>query len=100
MEWLFMAGYKHFVSTFFVFNDYFRPSIRLAALQKLPVIYVFTHDSIAVGEDGPTHEPIEQLELFGQFRVLPLSGHLMQMRQQMLGHMLYSKNGWSSWFSA
>ncbi|MFC9448473.1 transketolase [Bacillus cereus] len=55
------GGVKPFVSTFFVFNDYLRPSIRLAALQKLSVTYVFTHDSIAVGEDGPTHEPIEQL---------------------------------------
>ncbi|WP_256757783.1 transketolase [Cohnella sp. WQ 127256] len=55
------GGVKSFVSTFFVFSDYLRPSIRLAALQKLPVIYVFTHDSIAVGEDGPTHEPVEQL---------------------------------------
>ncbi len=55
------GGVKPFVSTFFVFCDYLRPSIRLAALQKLPVIYVFTHDSIAVGEDGPTHEPVEQL---------------------------------------
>ncbi|MEH7335252.1 transketolase [Neobacillus drentensis] len=55
------GGLKPFVSTFFVFNDYLRPSIRLAALSKLPVIYVFTHDSIAVGEDGPTHEPIEHL---------------------------------------
>ncbi|WP_088040693.1 transketolase [Bacillus sp. EAC] len=55
------GGVKPFVSTFFVFNDYLRPAIRLAALQKLPVTYVFTHDSIAVGEDGPTHEPVEQL---------------------------------------
>ncbi|WP_090823710.1 transketolase [Paenibacillus sp. yr247] len=55
------GGVKPFVSTFFVFNDYMRPAIRLAALQKLPVTYVFTHDSIAVGEDGPTHEPVEQL---------------------------------------
>ncbi|TFE22732.1 transketolase [Cohnella luojiensis] len=55
------GGIKPFVSTFFVFSDYLRPSIRLAALQKLPVIYVFTHDSIAVGEDGPTHEPVEHL---------------------------------------
>jgi transketolase len=55
------GGVKPFVSTFFVFSDYLRPSIRLAALQKLPVIYVFTHDSIAVGEDGPTHEPVEHL---------------------------------------
>ncbi|MFF2484660.1 transketolase [Paenibacillus sp. NPDC058071] len=55
------GGVKPFVSTFFVFSDYLRPSIRLAALQKLPVVYVFTHDSIAVGEDGPTHEPVEHL---------------------------------------
>jgi transketolase len=55
------GGIKPFVSTFFVFNDYLRPSIRLAALQKLPITYVFTHDSIAVGEDGPTHEPIEHI---------------------------------------
>ncbi|URN96471.1 MAG: transketolase [Candidatus Pristimantibacillus lignocellulolyticus] len=55
------GGVKPFVSTFFVFSDYLRPAIRLASLQKLPVTYVFTHDSIAVGEDGPTHEPIEQL---------------------------------------
>ncbi|RAP78638.1 transketolase [Paenibacillus montanisoli] len=55
------GGVKPFVSTFFVFSDYLRPAIRLAALQKLPVVYVFTHDSIAVGEDGPTHEPIEHL---------------------------------------
>ncbi|WEG10955.1 transketolase [Pullulanibacillus sp. KACC 23026] len=55
------GGIKPFVSTFFVFNDYLRPSIRLASLSKLPVTYVFTHDSIAVGEDGPTHEPVEHL---------------------------------------
>ncbi|MCD7035035.1 transketolase [Metabacillus sp. GX 13764] len=55
------GGVKPFVSTFFVFNDYLRPSIRLAAIQNLPVVYVFTHDSIAVGEDGPTHEPVEHL---------------------------------------
>ncbi|MFD2116716.1 transketolase [Paenibacillus yanchengensis] len=55
------GGVKPFVSTFFVFSDYLRPAIRLAALQKLPLTYVFTHDSIAVGEDGPTHEPVEHL---------------------------------------
>ncbi|WP_209976912.1 transketolase [Paenibacillus eucommiae] len=55
------TGVRAFVGTFFVFSDYLRPSIRLAAIMNLPVIYVFTHDSIAVGEDGPTHEPIEQL---------------------------------------
>jgi transketolase len=52
---------RPFGSTFFVFSDYLRPSMRLSALMRLPVIYVFTHDSIGVGEDGPTHEPIEQL---------------------------------------
>ncbi|WP_410513748.1 transketolase [Paenibacillus sp. BR2-3] len=55
------GGVKVFGATFFVFSDYLRPAIRLAALMKLPVTYVFTHDSVAVGEDGPTHEPIEQL---------------------------------------
>jgi transketolase len=48
-------------STFLVFSDYMKPSMRLAALMELPIIYVFTHDSIGVGEDGPTHQPIEQL---------------------------------------
>ncbi|MGD6816055.1 transketolase [Metabacillus sp. 84] len=55
------GGLKVFGGTFFVFSDYLRPAIRLAALMNLPVTFVFTHDSIAVGEDGPTHEPIEQL---------------------------------------
>ncbi|WP_409292448.1 transketolase [Peribacillus sp. SCS-37] len=55
------GGLKVFGGTFFVFSDYLRPAIRLASLMQLPVTYVFTHDSIAVGEDGPTHEPVEQL---------------------------------------
>lgn len=55
------GGTKVYGGTFFVFVDYLRPAIRLAALQGCPVTYVLTHDSIAVGEDGPTHEPIEQL---------------------------------------
>lgn len=50
-----------FVSTFFSFSDYLKPGIRMSALMNLPVIYVFTHDSISVGEDGPTHQPVEQL---------------------------------------
>lgn len=54
--------------TFFVFSDYLRHAIRLAALSKLPAVYVFTHDSIAVGEDGPTHEPVEHL---ASFRAMP-----------------------------
>ncbi len=53
--------WRAFGSTYLVFSDYMRPSIRLAALMQLPVIYVFTHDSVAVGEDGPTHQPVEQI---------------------------------------
>ena len=55
------GGLKVYGGTFFVFSDYLRAAIRLSAIMKTPVTYVFTHDSIAVGEDGPTHEPVEQL---------------------------------------
>ncbi|NLA05492.1 MAG: transketolase, partial [Firmicutes bacterium] len=55
------GGLRPFGSTFFVFSDYMKPSLRLAALMGAPAIYVFTHDSIAVGEDGPTHQPVEHL---------------------------------------
>ncbi len=54
-------GLRPYVGTFLVFSDYMRPAVRLAALMGLPVVYVFTHDSIFIGEDGPTHQPIEQL---------------------------------------
>lgn len=57
------GGLKTFCSTFFVFSDYMKNPMRLAALMKLPVTYVLTHDSIGVGEDGPTHQPIEQLAM-------------------------------------
>jgi transketolase len=56
-----VSGLKTFVSTFFVFSDYVRAAIRLSALMNIPVTYIFTHDSIGVGEDGPTHQPIEHL---------------------------------------
>lgn len=62
------GGVQGFGSTFFVFSDYLRPAIRMSALMNLPVWYIFTHDSIAVGEDGPTHEPIEHL---ASFRAMP-----------------------------
>ena len=55
------GGTRVYGGTFFVFTDYLRPAVRMSAIQNLPVIYVLTHDSVAVGEDGPTHEPIEQL---------------------------------------
>ncbi len=62
------GGLRPFVSTFFVFSDYLKQMARLSSLMKLPLTYVLTHDSIGVGEDGPTHEPIEQL---ATFRALP-----------------------------
>ncbi len=61
-------GFRVFGATFFVFSDYFRPAIRLAAIMKLPVIYVLTHDSFYVGEDGPTHQPVEHT---AALRVMP-----------------------------
>jgi transketolase len=55
------GGVRPYVGTFLIFSDYLRPSLRLSALMEQPVIYVFTHDSIGLGEDGPTHQPIEHL---------------------------------------
>jgi len=62
------GGVRPFAATFFVFTDYARPSIRLASMMGLPVIYVLTHDSIGLGEDGPTHQPVEHL---ASFRAMP-----------------------------
>jgi transketolase len=58
---LYHGGVRSFVATFFVFSDYMRPPVRLAALNKMPAIYVWTHDSVGLGEDGPTHQPVEHL---------------------------------------
>lgn len=63
-----LSNLTPFVSTFFAFSDYLKPALRMSALMNLPVIYVFSHDSISVGEDGPTHQPIEQL---ASLRALP-----------------------------
>ena len=68
------GGLRPFGSTFFVFSDYMRPSLRLSAIMELPVVWVFTHDSIFVGEDGPTHEPVEHL---ASLRAIP---HLVTIR--------------------
>ena len=65
---LVLSGLKAYVSTFFVFSDYVKPMARLASLMEIPLTFVLTHDSIGVGEDGPTHEPIEQL---AEFRAMP-----------------------------
>ncbi len=67
------GGVVPYAGTFLIFSDYMRPAIRLAALQRLPVIYVFTHDSIGLGEDGPTHQPVEQamsMRLIPNMRVI------------------------------
>lgn len=58
-----LSKFKVFGSTFLTFSDYLKPSIRLAALSKIPVTYIFTHDSVNIGQDGPTHQPIEQLAM-------------------------------------
>ena len=58
---MYHGGLRPFCATFLVFSDYMRPAVRVAAIAKLPVIYVWTHDSVFVGEDGPTHEPVEHL---------------------------------------
>jgi transketolase len=58
---LYHGGVRSFVATFFVFSDYMRPPVRLAALNKMPAIFVWTHDSVGLGEDGPTHQPVEHL---------------------------------------
>ncbi|GAA0946546.1 transketolase [Pseudonocardia zijingensis] len=62
------GGLRPFGSTFLVFSDYLRPALRLAALMRLPVVHVFTHDSVHVGEDGPTHQPVEHVE---SLRLIP-----------------------------
>lgn len=56
-----LAGLRPYGGTFLVFSDYMRPAIRLAALMRVPALYIFTHDSIGLGEDGPTHQPVEHL---------------------------------------
>ncbi|MBM3978056.1 MAG: transketolase [Planctomycetes bacterium] len=62
------GGARTYTATFFVFSDYMRPAVRLAAMNHLPVVFVFTHDSVALGEDGPTHQPVEHL---AALRVIP-----------------------------
>jgi transketolase len=68
------GGIRPYAATFFIFTDYARPAIRLAAMMELPIIYIMTHDSIGLGEDGPTHQPVEHL---ASFRAMP---HLCVIR--------------------
>jgi transketolase len=74
MNGMALAGLRPYGGTFLIFSDYMRPAVRLAALMELPVIYVYTHDSIFLGEDGPTHQPISQL---AALRAIP---HLTVLR--------------------
>ena len=68
-----LCNLRAYGATFFVFTDYMRPSIRLAAIMGLPALYILTHDSIGVGEDGPTHQPVEHLAALRRFRTWPCS---------------------------
>jgi transketolase len=68
MNGLCVSGFRPYGGTFLAFSDYMRPAIRLAALSGIPTIFVFSHDSIGVGEDGPTHQPVEQL---ASLRLMP-----------------------------
>ena len=74
-----LSKVRPFGAGFLIFSDYMKPPIRLAALMELPVIYVFTHDSIGVGEDGPTHQPVEQLVAL---RAIPGLDHAAPRRRQ------------------
>jgi transketolase len=67
-----LSKLRAFGATFFIFSDYARPAIRLSALMELPTIFVFTHDAMGDGEDGPTHQPVEQVD---SFRAIPGLGH-------------------------
>ncbi len=79
------GGLRVYGGTFFVFSDYVKAAVRLSALQGLPVTYVFTHDSIAVGEDGPTHEPIETWQDFVLCQTSMFSVQQMRVKHRQLG---------------
>ena len=63
-----LSRLRAFGATFFIFSDYMRPAMRIAALEETPSIFIFTHDSIGLGEDGPTHQPIEHLRACARCR--------------------------------
>ena len=79
------GGFIPFSATFLIFTDYMRPAIRLAALMELRSIYVFTHDSIGVGEDGPTHQPVEQVASLRAIPKLTVSGRPTPTRRRARG---------------
>ena len=73
------TGLRGYGASFFVFADYARPAMRLSALMELPAIYIFTHDAMGDGEDGPTHQPVEHL---ASLRAIPGTGHIAARRCQ------------------
>ena len=79
------GGLKAFVATFFVFSDYTKPMARLSALMNLPLTFIFTHDSIGVGEDGPTHEPVEQLAAFARCQTSVYTDRVTEQKPQRHG---------------
>uniref|UniRef100_UPI0032613D9B hypothetical protein n=1 Tax=Clostridium sp. NkU-1 TaxID=1095009 RepID=UPI0032613D9B len=79
------GGLRTYIATFFVFSDYTKPMARLSSLMGVPLTFVFTHDSIGVGEDGPTHEPIEQLAMLRQCLISMYSVPAMRQKQQQPG---------------
>ena len=79
------GGLRPYGGTFFVFSDYMKPSMRLSALMKLPVTYILTHDSIGVGEDGPTHQPIEHLAMLRSVPNFVIFRPADARRQQQVG---------------
>jgi transketolase len=87
-----LSGLKGFSGGFFVFSDYMKPSMRMAALMNIPSTYIFTHDSVAVGEDGPTHEPIEQLAMLRSMPNMEVIRPCDANETQMAFHYAFSKS--------
>ena len=79
------GGALPFGATFLIFSDYMRPPIRLASIMQLHVVFVFTHDSVALGEDGPTHQPVEQLASLRAIPGLTVIGQPTPMRRRRRG---------------
>ncbi len=91
------GGLIPFGSTFFIFSDYCRPALRLAALMSVHSLFVFTHDSVGLGEDGPTHQPIEQLTSLRVIRISPTSAPPMPTRPLRAGSSRWSGRARALW---
>ena len=84
------GGLRPYGGTFMCFTDYARPSMRLAALMKIPTIFVMTHDSIGLGEDGPTHQPVEHLAISRAHQILSFFDQQIVLKLQKYGNWLYN----------